>query len=661
MRLRQFGQIFDKTHNRPPPADCPPPHCSAEMMETLLATPMLPTRKLSQLRKREKQDFFKKYSPLSSTNLISEVTAAGCIYNVDKLGTENSFILDPTGKQAYTWLLLVAAAVIYFYWSMCLRTAFTSLQNVWWLWVLLDTLFSSIYMADIFIQTRTSYLRDGILEQDIEKLKVFYIRSKHFKLDFLSSLPLDWIYVMMFWQFPPPLLHCVKLLKVYRVRHFITRTESRSHYPNTCRVLFLIHNLLAIIHWNACSYFLLSQWIGIGSDPWVYPSWNKTHNAEWGRFSRQYLYSFYWSTLMLTTIGELPQPNTNIEYLFMTFEYLVGILMFASLVGNIGGIIDNMQKNRTKFQNKMDNIKCYMRTTRVPENLQERVIKWFDYLWSYGHPVDEQQALDSLPDKLKAEIGIHVHFETLKKVDFFKDCEQGLLWEIVLRLRTQVYSPSEYVCRKGDVGREMYIVNSGKLEVLADENGEVLKELIHGEYFGEISVLNLGLGNSHRRRTAFVRSVGYTALLCLSQTDLLDVLNDYPKTKAMLIKKSKSKLHRDMQDESSCSSQDSQDEDKNSETDMHQAPTIMLYSDDEGYSHSATPDANDIVEEVPRLQLRTVSDQVIDLYDRLAQIEGLLKEVLLEVKSKPRKKSEHTETGRMNSIRERIRKISCQV
>lgn len=612
-----------------------------------LDIPKLPTRKVSQLRKREKQDFFKKYSPLSSTNLMSEVAATG---DVEKPRNGNPFVLDPTGKQAYTWLLLVAAAVIYFYWSISLRTAFGSTRNVWWLWALLDVMFSSIYLADILIQTRTSYLRDGILEQDIEKLKVVYIRSKNFKIDLLSALPLDWIYFLLLWKFPPPLLHFAKLLKVYRVRLFYTRTESRSHYPNTCRVLFLMHNLLVIIHWNACSYFLLSQWIGVGSDSWVYPDWNKTHNAEWGTLSRQYAYSFYWSTLMLTTIGEVPHPNSNVEYLFMTFEYLVGILMFASLVGNISGIIDNMQKNRTKFQNKMDNIKRYMKTTRVPENLQERVIKWFDYLWSYGHPVDEQQALDSLPDKLKAEIGIHVHFETLKKVDFFTDCDQGLLWEIVLRLRSQVYSPNEYVCRKGDVGREMYIVNSGKLEVLADENGEVLKELIHGEYFGEISVLNLGLGNSHRRRTAFVRSVGYTALFCLSQTDLLDVLDDYPKTKAMLIEKSMSKLHKDVTKDEGSSSQDK------SEIEMQPQPMI-LYSDDEGYSQSAT---SDVVDSVPLLQLRTLSDQV-DLYDRLGRIEDLMNDLLLEVKTKVSTIPEPNVTGRVQIIRERIRKLSAQI
>lgn len=565
-------------------------------------------RKLSRrLSRREKQEFHQRYSPLSSKIYSTDNSVGGYPSNL------NWVVLDPTGKQAYNWLGVVAIAVAYFSWSIPMRIAF-DVGEIDLLWMMLDNVFYSVYLLDMFIQRRTSYFHNGILEKNIEKLSTFYTQSMYFKIDLLSSLPLDWANLLIFQSSPPPLLHTIKLLKMYRMIQFFIRTESRSHYPNTCRILILMHNLLAIIHWNACCYYILSQWIGMGSDPWVYPSWNHTHNGEWGMLSKQYVYSFYWSTITLTTIGELSQPHTIFEYIFMNLEYFIGIFMFATLVGNVGSILDNVNKNKLEFQSKMDRIKTYMKLTDIPENIQERVIKWFDYLWSHGDLMSEEHVLDGLPDKLKAEIGIHVHFETLKKVDLVKKCEQGLLWEVVLRLRMQVYSPGEFVCRKGDVGREMYIVNSGKLEVLEEENGILLKELTHGEYFGEISILNLGLGKSHRRRTAFVRSVGYTSLLCLTQSDLLEVLNDYPKTKDTLIENSKATLQLNTP---IC----------NSDSDDPNVPVPLILGEQAIPEHSVS-DSND---SISQKQLCTITDEIIDLKERLTRIESLIETVLTEL------------------------------
>ena len=110
-------------------------------------------------------------------------------------------------------------------------------------------------------------------------------------------------------------------------------------------------------------------------------------------------------------------------------------------------MITNMNASRAEFRNKMDAIKQYMRFRRVGKDLEQRVIKWFDYLWSNKQSMDEQSVLEMLPDKLKAEIAIHVHLETLKKVRIFQDCEKGLLVDLVLKLKLQVFSPGDYVCR----------------------------------------------------------------------------------------------------------------------------------------------------------------------------------------------------------------------
>ena len=67
---------------------------------------------------------------------------------------------------------------------------------------------------------------------------------------------------------------------------------------------------------------------------------------------------------------------------------------------------------------------------------------------------------------------MHVNLETLKKVKLFQDCEKGLLEGLVLKLKLevdsspqnstlQVFSPGDFVCRKGDVGKEMYIIKVG--------------------------------------------------------------------------------------------------------------------------------------------------------------------------------------------------------
>lgn len=47
------------------------------------------------------------------------------------------------------------------------------------------------------------------------------------------------------------------------------------------------------------------------------------------------------------------------------------------------------------------------------------------------------------------------------------------------------------MCRKGDVGHEMYIIKEGKLAVVADDGITQFAVLGDGNFFGEISILNI--------------------------------------------------------------------------------------------------------------------------------------------------------------------------
>ncbi|KAG6925844.1 cyclic nucleotide gated channel alpha 3 [Chelydra serpentina] len=451
------------------------------------------------------------------------------------------FVVDPSSNLYYRWLTIIATPVFYNWCMLVCRACFDELQTKHIiLWVVLDYSSDIIYVLDTFVRFRTGFLEQGLLVQDEKKLRQHYTTTVQFRLDMLSLLPTDLAYLKLGFNYPE--LRFNRLLRFARLFEFFDRTETRTNYPNMFRIGNLVLYILIIIHWNGCIYFAISKLIGFGTDSWVYP--NVSH-PEYGRLARKYIYCLYWSTLTLTTIGETPPPVKDEEYLFVVIDFLVGVLIFATIVGNVGSMISNMNASRAEFQAKIDSIKQYMHFRKVTKDLEARVIKWFDYLWTNKKTVDEQEVLKNLPDKLKAEIAINVHLDTLKKVRIFQDCEAGLLIELVLKLRPTVFSPGDYICKKGDIGREMYIIKEGKLAVVADDGITQFVVLSDGSYFGEISILNIKGSKSGNRRTANIRSIGYSDLFCLSKDDLMEALTEYPDAKKALEEKGRQILMKD--------------------------------------------------------------------------------------------------------------------
>lgn len=74
-------------------------------------------------------------------------------------------------------------------------------------------------------------------------------------------------------------------------------------------------------------------------------------------------------------------------------------------------------------------------------------------------------------------------------------------WQLCVTGNTRrmpsLLSAGNYICANqplytGEVGKEMYIVNRGRLQVVADNGKTVMASLKAGSYFGEISILNMG-------------------------------------------------------------------------------------------------------------------------------------------------------------------------
>ena len=443
-----------------------------------------------------------------------------------------TFIFDPNGRLSYWMSFVVSLAFLYNFWVMIYRYSFNEInaKNKLY-WFAFDYLADFLYICDIMFNFRTGFLEEGVLQTDPIRLRHHYMNTTRFYVDCLCLMPLDILYLSIGYN---SILRCFRLVKIYRFWGFLDRTERHTNFPNLFRTVVMLHYLFAIFHWNSCFSYFISHYLsedlmvksssvslghfsssGLKHDKQAstflsneYDSFSKsfspydTHQTR-SKLSkssllndqellRDYLKAFYFSTKIMTLVTEMPNPKTSTDYIFAIVQLVAALLLFATIMGHVSYIVSNLGNARKEFQSKLDAVKTYMSLRRVPQRLQDRVIRWFDFLWTNHKSIDDNQVLNLLPYKLRAEIAIHVHLDTLKRVEIFQNTEAGFLNELVLRLKPVLYSPGDFICRKGEVGKEMYIVNGGKLHVISDNGKIVLATLKAGSYFGEISILNMG-------------------------------------------------------------------------------------------------------------------------------------------------------------------------
>ncbi|GFW28114.1 cyclic nucleotide-gated cation channel beta-1 [Trichonephila clavipes] len=476
----------------------------------------------------------------SSVNSWSQSISFFCCSIKKKFIPTFPKIIDPQSKLYIIWLFFVMMSYAYNAWSIIFRAVFPyQTPDNTPIFLTFDYIADIIYVLDI-----------ALFKEDYKQTKANYFRKREFK-------------VQTFWEFFNRVDAVTKTPYVIRISHFLlyptieafSKTDSSEfrgilhvtsvntvsntifkyrrrgvdqnrRYPHLHRIIRTLMYMMYLIHLNACAYYAMSTWEGIGSNRWVFQG---DGNA--------YIRCFYFATKTATSIGKNPKPENEIEYIFMTISWLMGVFIFAFLVGQIRDIVATATQSRTQYRQLMDQTVMYMRNLNLPDELQRRVRMWLNHNWEQQKTFNVGKILDTLPRKMKTDVAINVHYKTLVKVQLFKDCDKALLRDLVLQLRPVLFLPGDYICRKGEVGKEMYIVNKGIVEVLGGENGDVvLATLTKGSVFGEISLLGIPGCN---RRTADVRSKGFSNLFVLSKDDLWEALKNYPEAQKVLKKKAK--------------------------------------------------------------------------------------------------------------------------
>lgn len=278
-------------------------------------------------------------SPPTPTELVDR---SKC-YSPASRACRFTLLFDPAGSFCYYWSLVVSVAFLYNLWVIIYRYTFDEINPSTLIrWFCLDYSCDLIYTLDIVMQFRTGYLDEGVLQTNPTKLRIHYVNTTRFYLDCLSLLPLDFLYLSIGFR---SILRSFRLVKMYKFWSFVEKTERHTNNPNVLRSILLFHSILLIFHWNACLIYAFRSYLNYSAQPWD----KEDHFYN-------YLHAFYLSCRTLMLIESLPMPQKGLRYgyMFIIFQQVCGLIMLATVLGHVAGIVANVSAGRKHFQGEFD-------------------------------------------------------------------------------------------------------------------------------------------------------------------------------------------------------------------------------------------------------------------------------------------------------------------
>jgi CRP-like cAMP-binding protein len=219
-------------------------------------------------------------------------------------------------------------------------------------------------------------------------------------------------------------------------------------------------------------------------------------------------------------------PRTSSQFVYLTFTLLMGAIVNAILFGNMGVMLESLNRKNESFQNLLETADEAMKNLSMPQPLMNDVKYYLSYTRS---TFDHQQELDSfltmISPTLRQRVTHEIFYSTISKNKVFKNQDEALKTCILPNLKIKLFMPEENIVRQSEEGKSIFFISRGECDVFVIDNlrnERHTKVLIKGDFFGEVAMLK------NCKRTATVQSKYYSTCAEFDETHFRDLIDHYP-------------------------------------------------------------------------------------------------------------------------------------
>jgi hypothetical protein len=292
--------------------------------------------------------------------------------------------LHPDTRHKKMWDLVFAMLLVFVCFKEPLQIGFPKVFDARKAsWDTFDLVADIFFFIDMFFSSVTGYFSaDGQLISSQPNVVMHYVRT-WFTVDLLSTLPFHRIinsqdvdqHVLRLSKFIR-LLKLFKLIRLVRSSQALSRRIVQSQlayiaHPALIRLLNLCCGLVLTWHCIGCIWwFLRSNELQYQSGATDVASLGFILNEDGANTTSTpgelYIEAYYWAVSVTAGIGVPVLPASHPEAIFDGFVTFLGILLQAYMLGSASSALHTMDALKAAQQRKLDTVKQYMRSKRVP-------------------------------------------------------------------------------------------------------------------------------------------------------------------------------------------------------------------------------------------------------------------------------------------------------
>lgn len=296
-----------------------------------------------------------------------------------------------------------------------------------------------IFVTDMILQFFTMYPAGTTIggptqmERDHCKIILHYLKGWFF-IDLVSVIPFDMVNLLLtpdgeVGRFKTikviRSLRLLKLTKILRTSRIFHRLEVAAQLPYQRLALFkFLVILLLVCHWQASIWVLTLTLAEEGEPRWVDAVDKleghldvKTSQSSF----RTYVASFYFCSYTMTSVGygDIGARNLYERVTCIVIIMLSG-LVWAYILGEVCGIVGDMNSENQSFRKRMDNLNAMMQERGVPHAMRRRLRSYFLSNKQCSHYITQKELLSNMSPNLQGEVSLLLNVEWIRKITFLK-------------------------------------------------------------------------------------------------------------------------------------------------------------------------------------------------------------------------------------------------